>query len=272
MSSPRVPPVPAVLRLVQSAVLGRWRATGEDLYREVARITEAGPRQEVLVVGCGTGAATEWLASHTGAVITGVDPDAESIAVAEARARALEPRPQLHYEQSSLDDLPYEDAVFDVAIGEPALSAADDPERAIAELVRVTRPMGTVVLLQPTWTSETPPEARELIVERLGLRPHLLVEWKQMLRGAGAVELQVQDWTSGAPGGRTSSSSGENRTVPLTSLEKAHIIGRAWLRWGWRAARGAVARETTLIRDLSRERAIGFQLVKGVKWPHARES
>jgi hypothetical protein len=30
-----------------------------------------------------------------------------------------------------------------------------------------------------------------------------------------------------------------------------------------------VERETTLLRELSRERALGFQLIKGVKWPHA---
>ena len=38
---PRVPPVPAVLRLVQMMVLGRWRATGEELYREVLEVLNA---------------------------------------------------------------------------------------------------------------------------------------------------------------------------------------------------------------------------------------
>jgi 2-polyprenyl-3-methyl-5-hydroxy-6-metoxy-1,4-benzoquinol methylase len=109
MSSTRVPPVPAVLRLVQRAVLGRWRATGEDLYREVARIAEAGPAREILVSGCGTGVAAEWLAARTGASVTGVDPDPESIARAEAHARELEQRHLLHYEQAPLDDLPHED-------------------------------------------------------------------------------------------------------------------------------------------------------------------
>jgi hypothetical protein len=33
-----------------------------------------------------------------------------------------------------------------------------------------------------------------------------------------------------------------------------------------------VERETTLIRELSRERTIGLQLIKGVKWPHEKES
>jgi SAM-dependent methyltransferase len=271
MSSRHVPPVPAVLRLVQTALLGRWRATGEDLYREVARLTEAGPKREVLVAGCGAGVAAEWLALRTGASVTGVDPDPESIAAAEGHARALEMPLPLHYEHAPLDDLPHETAVFDVAIAEPALSAAEDPARAVGELARVTKPMGSVVLLQPTWTSEIPAEARELIVERLGLRPHLLVEWKQMLRDAGVVELQVQDWTSGAPRGRASSGADEGEPQ-LTWRQKAQIVGRALRQRGWREARGAVERETMLIRELSRERAIGFQLIKGVKWPHPKNA
>src|SRR5919202_6070494 len=204
MTASRVPPVPAVLRLVQRAVLGRWRATGEDLFREVTRLTEAAPHKEILVAGCGDGSTAECLAMRTGASVTGVDPDAETIELAEARARALESPLPLHYQQSPLDDLPHETAVFDIAIGEPALSAASDPARAVAELARVTKPLGVVVLVQPTWTSDIPLEARELIVERLGLRPQLLVAWKQMMRAAGIVEPPVQDWTSGPPRRRAS--------------------------------------------------------------------
>jgi hypothetical protein len=48
------------------------------------------------------------------------------------------------------------------------------------------------------------------------------------------------------------------------------IIGRAFRRWGWKEARGAVEREEALLRELSRDRALGFQLIKGVKWPHAK--
>jgi len=263
-----------VLRLVQMAVLGRWRATGEELYREVVRLTELGPGQELLVSGCGDGVTAEWLATRTGASVTGVDPDEERIERAEARARALpEPLP-LSYQQAALDDLPHETAVFDCAIGEPVLAAAANPERAVEELVRVTRPMGSVVLLQLTWSAELGDAGRQLLVERLGLKPHLLVEWKQMLRDAGVVEIQVQDWTSGGPGSRVSGAAkapGASES-PLTWQQKMQIVGRAWRQWGWREARGAVEKETTLLRELSRERAIGFQLIKGVKWPHAKAS
>ena len=271
MSAPQhIPPAPAVLRLVQMVVLGRWRATGEELYREVGRLTEARAGQEVLVASCGEGVATEWLAERTRASVTGVDPDAARIERAEQRARALPVPLHLSYQQAPLEDLPHETGVFDAAVAEPGLGALEAPERAVAELVRVVKPMGAVVLMQLTWSSELRPGVRELLVERLGLRPRLLVEWKQMLRDAGVVEIQVQDWTSGVPGGASARAAGGDGDTRLTWQEKMQIVGRAWRRWGWREARGAVERETTLLRELSKERAIGFQLIKGVKWPHAR--
>ena len=125
----------------------------------------------------------------------------------------------------------------------------------------------TVVLL-PTWTSDIPEADREPLAERLGLRPHLLVEWKQMLRDAGVVEIVVQDWSDGGPGARAS---GNRSTVPqLTWMQKAHIAARALRRRGWRAARMSVHREAELLRELSGARALGFHLISGVKWPYAR--
>jgi 2-polyprenyl-3-methyl-5-hydroxy-6-metoxy-1,4-benzoquinol methylase len=262
----RVPPVPAVLRLVQAAILGRWAISADDLYREVARIVEAAPGRELLIAGCGDGDMAQWLAVRGGAAVTGVDPDPVSIQRAEQRARALETSPAPHFEQGSLDDLPHDEAVFDAVIGNPALSAAKDPARAVAELGRVVRPMGQLLLIQPTWSAEMSPEARELVVERLGLRPRYLVEWKQMMRDARVVDIQVQDWTEGAPGGRTSGA--VEQIPPLTWKDKAQITGRALRRSGITEARGAVERETRLLRELSRERSIGLQLISGVKWPH----
>lgn len=264
---PRVPPVPAVLRLVQMTVLGRWRATGEELYREVARLMEAQSGKEIVVSGAGEGETSEWLAAKTGASVTGVDASEERIERAEARARELLEPLSLSYQHAALDDLPHESNVFDAAIGEPLLSAAADVERAVAELARVTKPMGSVVLLQLTWSSDMSESAREMLVERLGLRPRLLVEWKQMMRAAGLVEIQVQDWTEA---GAKATAEADEEPI-LTWQQKVQIAGRAWRQLGWRGARGAVARERALLKELTRERALGFQLLKGVKWPHARQ-
>ncbi len=258
----RQPPIPAVLRLVQGAVLARWRVSEEDIYREALGLLQESEARDVAVTGCGTGSMSIWLAERGELTVTGVDPDPEAIRAAEVRARASDAAPRLSFEQGALDDLPHETAVFDAAVGEPALSGAADPQRAVAELARVVKPMGTVLLLQPTWSSELSGEERELVVERLGMRPHLLVEWKQMLRDAGVVELQVQDWTCGPP-----RSTSEER-APLNFRDKVQIVGQAWRERGWQAARGAVRQEEDLLRALSRERALGFQLMKGVKWPN----
>ena len=255
---------PAVLRLVQELVLGRWRAAGEELYREVASELEVAAGQEIVVAGCGDGTSCEWLAQRTGAAVTGVDADPEEIEEADERIRGRTPTLPLAFQQAPLDDLPHETAVFDAAVGEPVLAAAADAARAVAELARVTKPLGAVVLLQLTWSSELSADARALLVERLGMRPRLLVEWKQMLRDAGVVDLQVQDWTSAGADG-----AGDD-APQLTWPQKAQIIARAWRRWGWREAIEAVEREESLLRELSRERAIGFQVIRGVKWPHAR--
>lgn len=282
-AAPRVPPAPVILRLVQAAVLGRWRATGDDLYRAVIRESELAAGQEALVSGCGEGVTAEWLCERTRASVFAVDADAERIERAERRLRRRPSPLPLTFEQAPLDDLPHENGVFDVVIGEPSLAAADDPARAIRELGRVAKPYGRVVLLQLTWNSDLAGVARDLVVERLGLRPHMVMEWKQMLRAAGVVEIEVQDWSSGPPAGAgrpLGRASGSHATIPLQGVpaltwqQKMQIAGRAWRRWGWRAgalraARGAVESESALLRALSRDRALGFQLIKGVKWPHA---
>ncbi len=266
---PRTPPAPAMLRLVQMAVLDRWRATGEDLYREVAQLAGLQPGHEVVVAGCGRGITTEWLARRTGASVTGVDPDPCDIERAEARAREeTGGGTPLHltYQHAPLDDLPHESDVFDAAIGEPELAAAASPERAVAELVRVTKSMSPVVLLQLTWSSELPASARELVVERLGLRPRLVVEWKQMLREAGVVDVQVDDWTNECDDELADDD--QVHRPQLNWQDKMRIVGHVFRRSGWKEARVALARERELLRDLSRERSMGFSIIKGVKWRH----
>lgn len=270
---PSIPPLPSVLHLVQMIVVGRIRASGEELYREVARTIGAERGRDVVVVGCGAGETAEWLAVRTGASLTGVDWSEDLLEKAESRRRLLQQPVQLSFQQSPLDDLPHETGVFDAAVGEPPLSSAKDPSKAVAELTRVTKPMGSVVLLQLTWSSELRGEAREMLVERLGMRPHLLVEWKQMMRDAGLVDIQVQDWTTaGSLAAGVARRTGEVEIPTLTWQQKAQIVARGLRRWGWREARGALERETELLRELSHERAIGFQLLSGVKWPHATTS
>jgi hypothetical protein len=89
-----------------------------------------------------------------------------------------------------------------------------------------------------------------------------------MLRDAGVVEIQVDDWTNECDDELASE---EGTAFQLNWQEKLQVMGRALRSSGWAEARQALARETELLRDLSRERSMNFSIIKGVKWPHATE-
>jgi hypothetical protein len=239
-------------------------AATDDLYRHLARLVELGPDSEFLVVPCARGLTVQFLAELTDAAGAGVDPDRELVEIAAARARAAHLAGRLHYEVAPPEDLPYQDAVFDVAIGEIGLGAAGDLAAAVRELARITRPMGTVVLIQFTWTGGIDPERREAVVEALGVRPLLLVECKQLLREAGVVDLYVEDWTD-AGGGRHPGPLGG--VVEGGSLrDRATILWRAWRAWGWGGVRLALRSGGDLRELVVRDRILGLSVIKGVKW------
>jgi uncharacterized protein YqgV (UPF0045/DUF77 family) len=87
---------------------------GEAIYRHMARLAELEPGDEFLLMPCGRGVTTQFLAQLTGAVGSGVDPDGDLLAWAEHQAKQAGLATQLHYEQAPLTDLPYRDDVFDV--------------------------------------------------------------------------------------------------------------------------------------------------------------
>jgi SAM-dependent methyltransferase len=237
------------------------------MYRKIALLTEMQVDLEVLDAACGRGISTIFLASMYGVQAFGVDPDPALVKEAESRARERGLTQRVQFDTALPDDLPYTDGTFDIAIGEVALATSFDPARAIRELVRVTRPMGSVVLVQLIWTGNVDAAARERLVEHLGARPMLLVEWKQLLRDAGVVELHVEDWSDYSAPFRPLVTGPFHDIANIFSLrQKLAILRRALRRWGWRGVRGAILREQEIHRLLARERVLGLTLIKGTKW------
>ncbi len=97
-------------------------------------------RNRVLDVGSGTGVVTEELAARSQGQVIGVDLDPEMIDFAQARGGAAE------YRSGDAHDLPFPDAWFDVTACHFLLLWCRDPARAAQEMVRVTRPGGTVLV------------------------------------------------------------------------------------------------------------------------------
>ncbi len=108
---------------------------------------QAGTR--VLDVACGAGQISI-PAARAGARVTGVDIATNSIEQARVRARAegLDAR----FDEGDAEMLPYEDASFDLVVSLIGAMFAPRPERVAAELVRVCRPGGRIVM--GNWTPE----------------------------------------------------------------------------------------------------------------------
>ena len=121
---------------------GYVRGAGEFIAR-----LELGAGERVLDVACGTGNLAI-PAARTGANVTGVDIAPNLIAQAKSRA-AAESLP-ITFDVGNAEQLPYDDASFDTAVTMFGAMFAARPERAAAELLRVTKSGGRIAMAN--WT------------------------------------------------------------------------------------------------------------------------
>ena len=105
------------------------------------------PGSEMLDVACGSGQIALW-AARDGINVTGVDIATNLIRRAQARAKAegLKAR----FVEGDAEDLPFEDASFDVVTSLYGAMFAPRPDYVARELLRVTSPGGSIVM--GNWT------------------------------------------------------------------------------------------------------------------------
>jgi ubiquinone/menaquinone biosynthesis C-methylase UbiE len=105
----------------------------------------AGPFR-VLDVGCGPGHVACVLAQR-GCEVTGVDRSSRLLRFAQKLAARQNIR--LRLERAPTDALPFADATFDCSLATGVIYWVEHHEKTLCEMVRVTRPGGTVVSLDP---------------------------------------------------------------------------------------------------------------------------
>lgn len=146
---PVAPPPDRALRAWAGAIDLAAEAWAPELGRLIARL-ELGPGDRVLDAGCGPGRITRRLAERVapGGTVQGIDHE---IGVLEYAAWALGGAPvagtTIELGLSDVTALPFADATMDAAWCSSVLGYVAEPERALAELVRVVRPGGRVVVL-----------------------------------------------------------------------------------------------------------------------------
>jgi len=256
--------VPSMLDLIRLSPRLLFPPGGRQLYRQIALLADLSEEDEVIVVGCGNGVSLEYFVTEFGAHGCGVDVHRALISDAEERARGRGLASDLQFQHAPMDRLPYRDDVFDVAVGELGMTHDSDPAHAVAELARVTRPGGTIVLVQPVWKAPVDEERRRVLTDHLGVHPLMLVEWKRILRENGVEALHTEDWSDEETAFRPRVAKPFPDFAELFTLpEKIGILRRAWRRWGFAGVWTAILREREMHRLLSRERILGLDLVKG---------
>lgn len=131
------------------------------------------PGSAVLDVGCGPGTDTIALAGLVGPTgrVVGVDADAAMIAEAERRAEQAGCSAWCSHQQADATTLPLETGVFDACRSERLFQHLHTPAVALAEMARVTKPGGWVVVGDADWGTlsiDTP----EVEIERRLVRAH----------------------------------------------------------------------------------------------------
>lgn len=107
----------------------------------------------VLDVGCGPATDTLTLAALVGprGHVAGVDQDPAMVAEADRRVAAAGVADRVEHHVADATALPFADGRFDAVRSERLFLHLADPEGALREMVRVTRPGGRVVLMDTDW-------------------------------------------------------------------------------------------------------------------------
>lgn len=114
------------------------RAERQTLYEKV----DLKAKQNILDIGCGTGAITTDIASLTTGHITGIDIDRKKL---EHAQRAVSCIPRITLTEADVLNLPFQDEVFDLVVFSVVLMYVKDKEKAVCEMARVTQKHGIVL-------------------------------------------------------------------------------------------------------------------------------
>lgn len=167
-----------------------------ELHDRATTILAARPGENVLEVGCGLGADARELARAVAPEgrVTAVD-------VSEAMLDAARERhdgSNVTYERADVTDLPYGDATFDVIRIERVLQHVPDVEKACAEMARVLKPGGRVLVLDTDWASLVADVGDDALAERVlshgrgrMIQPQAARHLRRLLTGAGLTDVSL---------------------------------------------------------------------------------
>jgi len=165
----------------------RARAARSDFARLLDEAIPAGAR--VLDLGCGTGQMTLYLA-RPDRLVVGADLTRASLALGAAAARRFGVA-RAAFIETDLGRPALRAASFDVVLCTGVLHHTPDPRAAFAEVARLVRPGGVVVVGLYNAVARLPHRLRRLVARATGFR---FVPFDPVLRGRRAEPARREAW------------------------------------------------------------------------------
>jgi ubiquinone/menaquinone biosynthesis C-methylase UbiE len=168
---------------------------GAAATQELASLCHIGADSYVLDVGCGAGTTAAFLARQYGCRVVGVDIRPRMIERARETAQRAGVLDRLEFRVADVQDLPFDDNLFDAVLSESVTAFPADKAKAVREYARVTKPGGYVGLGEATWLKlPPPPELLAWVRQDVGaaVLPLAADEWVALLQGAGLSEIVSQ--------------------------------------------------------------------------------
>lgn len=215
----------------------------ERSHQEIASWLEVGREQRVLDAGCGVGGMTVVFTQLT-ASVEAIDLDEQNVAETWTRVNATAGAHNVSVATGDLTALNHADATFDLVWCSRVIHHVPDMVAAVRELVRVTRPGGTVAIREGGFPFRVLPDdigvGERWLEDRLAAagvgrfgRPRepeagsvpYPYGWSQLLADAGLIDVQAKTF-------------GFDSLSPLSPDEEAWVTHH-WRRWltreDWRA-------------------------------------
>ena len=148
------------------------------------------PDERLLDVGCGAAVPAIRLGQRTDAVITGITNSEWQVGEATKRIKAAGMREQIHVEYGDAAALPYKDESFDAVLAFQSLQHAEDRGQWLAEMARVLRPGGRLLVVD--FIEEVPLTGEEAEILRSNAMEVPLPE-ADVVGGVRASGLEVDD-------------------------------------------------------------------------------
>ena len=155
---------------------------------------EIAPRATILDVGCGGGRTVQKLAvAASEGKVFGVDYSRQSVAAARRTNAPSIADGRVEIQEASVAQLPFADATFDLATAIETHYYWPDLEKNLAEVLRVLKPGGRLVLVAEAYKNGRLGFVQVLVMKPLGGKVLSADEHRDLLERAGFAEIEVRE-------------------------------------------------------------------------------